>query len=117
MNRRSRRAPAVLLVPLTLVAIAAAGPAAAGEELDRLAASDVPVMLNVPEATVDDVINMLAEAGAFEVSFANEPPGEMISLEVRDVTVREVLELLADDHGLRYEVPDPRELVVYFPDP
>ena len=89
--------------------------AIAGGGLEELEAGDVVVAMNFPDSSFEEVFRTLGTVGAFRITYENDVPTERIEMMLKKVTIREVLEVLASDHGLEYDVPESDHLVVRFP--
>ncbi len=111
------RTMAVTLKALLFAAILALAvvPAIAGDDLEGLEGSDIVVTMDFPDAPIGQVIDTLGKLASFRVSYEGGAPLERTSRTEKTVTIGEVLDALAREHGLTYEVPEPDHLVVILP--
>lgn len=105
---------------IALLSLFAVGPGLAAEQpdrkfsaLDRLEASAVPVALKFPEAKLPQVLQVLAYVGGYTVEFRGQRPDVVLSVDWKNLTIKEALVRLGREHSLHFEVPRPDRLVVW----
>src|SRR6266850_1017945 len=81
-------------------------------ELDRLASRDQKVVFHFQETPITRILDALAGAGSFKVTFDGPVEDSRVSLDSKDATIKEALLQLAEEGHLRYSVPGSDELVV-----
>lgn len=93
--------------------------------LEKLDAASTPVTVKSPKARLDGILELLSTTGAFEVEIRSTGGGvtaaaaeaaKTFAVDWDRVSMKDALMRLADELSLRYEVPNPRKLVVHLPE-
>lgn len=96
----------LLTTPLLL------GSAPAPDPLDHLKGMDLKVALKFERQPLPKILMAVGAAAGIEVETDAALADVVATVDEGDVTVREVLSGLAERHGLVYEAPSARKLVV-----
>ena len=76
-----------------------------------------PITIHLVNATFDDAIGFLSRQAGIEVQFddtaTRERRNTKLTLNMRDVTLEEVLDTLTRFSGLSYKVVDPQTILIY----
>ena len=80
--------------------------------LDQLEGKNVPVMLTFRDVELSKVVQALGASAGFEPSFYRTFKDVKVTVDWRDLSVKEALIKLAEQHGLAYKASETNRLIV-----